>query len=443
MQIILLSGGSGSRLWPLSNGARSKQFLRLLEAADGGERESMVQRIVRQIRKSGIDAPIAVATSVAQRDAVLSQLGESVDIVTEPSRRQTFPAICLACEYLKSVKGCSDDEPVVVLPCDQFTDSGYYSAIKEMIDALEKNVAPLILMGIRPTYPSAKYGYIVPGEEEGKVRRVDYFVEKPSASEAERLILKGAMWNGGVFAFRLGFVTRIAEKFGDNFDCLRENFDSLPAISFDNQIVANTSDSAMVSYGGAWKDLGTWLTLTDEIGTTEFGNVLTDGTAENTHIFNELNIPLLCIGTKNLVVAASPDGIIVTEKEKSENIKDFAPQLLNRPMIEERRWGTYRVIDTTEFPDGFCALTKQLTLQPGCSISYQRHFCREELWTFIDGEGEIVIDGERRKVKRGDTVVIPKEVKHALKATTRLTFIEVQSGHNLVEEDIERFPFEW
>lgn len=112
-------------------------------------------------------------------------------------------------------------------------------------------------------------------------------------------------------------------------------------------------------------------------------------------------------------------------------------------MCEERRWGTYRVIDSTEFPDGYCALTKQLTINPGCSISYQRHTYRDEVWTFIDGEGLIVLDGEQYPVKRGDVINIPKGQLHAIKALTSLFFIEVQSGSNLIEEDIERFPYEW
>ena len=112
-------------------------------------------------------------------------------------------------------------------------------------------------------------------------------------------------------------------------------------------------------------------------------------------------------------------------------------------MYEERRWGEYKVIDNIEFPDGFCALTKQLTLRAGCSISYQKHTFRDEVWTFIDGEGEIVLDGERKPVKRGDLITIPRRMLHALHATTPLTFIEVQQGSNLIEDDIERFKYDW
>lgn len=446
MKIILLSGGSGTRLWPLSNDARSKQFLRLLPSSQGDNRESMVQRVIRQLRASGIVADVTVATSAAQKDSVVSQLGESVNIVTEPSRRDTFPAICLACEYLTRETGCSPDETVVVMPCDPYTELGYFESIKKMASGIDAGVADMIVMGIAPTYPSAKYGYVMPGEEiAAGIKAVKHFTEKPDVERAEKLIAEGAQWNGGVFAFRLGYVTHIAEKYvkEDSFAKIIDRYGEFPKISFDYEVAEKATNVGMVEYHGQWKDLGTWNTLTDELSDHAYGNVLTDGTEENTHLFNELTIPMLCLGTKDLVVAASPDGIIVAEKSKSENVKVFAEALKSRPMFEERRWGTYKVIDSIEFDDGYCALTKQLTLRSGCAISYQEHACRDEVWTFIDGEGEIVLDGKRSPVKRGMTVFIPKGMKHALKATTSLTFIEVQSGRNLVETDIRRYPFDW
>jgi len=446
MQIILLSGGSGTRLWPLSNDTRSKQFLRVIDVEGSDRRESMVQRVHRQLFESGIKAELTVATSASQKDSVIAQLGDAVDIVTEPCRRDTFPAICLACEYLAKVKGCGADEVVVVMPCDPYTESGYFDCIKRMAQAISDSIADMVVMGIAPTYPSSKYGYVVPDKSlSDGILAVKRFTEKPDVATAERLIAEGAQWNGGVFAFKLGYLTEIAERYvnGDSFTDIYDRYNDFPKISFDYEVAEKAENVGMVEYHGKWKDLGTWNTLTDELQRHEYGNVITDGTGENTHVFNELSIPLLCLGTKDLVVAASPDGIIVTEKSKSENIKEYAQKLKSRPMYEERRWGTYKVIDYVEFPDGYCALTKQLTLNPGCSISYQRHSCRNEVWTFIDGEGEIVLDGNRRKVARGETVTILKGTLHALRATSSLTFIEVQSGSNLIEEDIERFAFEW
>lgn len=447
MQIIILSGGSGTRLWPLSNDARSKQFLRLLPVDDSAERESMIQRVVRQLNEVHIDASLTVATSVSQKDSVLSQIGDGADIVTEPCRRDTFPAICLACEYLDKVKHCSADEVVVVMPCDPYTELGYFKAIAKMAEGISFNLADMMVMGIKPTYPSAKYGYVVPDGElsNNGFIRVKRFTEKPDVATAKKLIEQGAMWNGGVFAFHLGYLTAIANKYMQygSFQEYVEHYNDFPKISFDYEVAEKTQSIGMVLYDGKWKDLGTWNTLTDELECTVYGNVMTDGSGQNTHLFNELGIPMLCLGTKDLVVAASPDGIIISEKKKSENVKEYAARLKHRPMFEERRWGTYTVLDSVEYPDGFCALTKRLTLNPGCSISYQRHKCRNEVWTFIDGEGEIVLDGSRRAINRGETISIPKGMMHALRAITQLSFIEVQNGNNLVEEDIERFDYQW
>lgn len=447
MQIILLSGGSGTRLWPLSNDARSKQFLRLLPVEGRGERESMIQRVVRQMKEARIEGSLTVATSASQKDSVLSQIGDLADIVTEPCRRDTFPAICLACEYLAREKHCPADEVVVVMPCDPYTEAGYFRAVTKMAEGIQRNLADMMVMGIRPTYPSAKYGYVVPdsGQLADGFFPVKRFTEKPDVTTAEKLIEQGAIWNGGVFAFHLGYLTAIANRYMhyDSFQEYVGHYTDFPKISFDYEVAEKAQSIGMVLYEGKWKDLGTWNTLTDELEATEYGNVMTDGTSQNTHLFNELGIPMLCLGTKDLVVAASPDGIIISEKKKSENVKEYAARLKHRPMFEERRWGTYTVLDSVEFPDGFCALTKRLTLNPGCSISYQRHNCRKEVWTFIDGEGEIVLEGERRKIQRGETVSIPKGMMHALRATTELSFIEVQNGSNLIEEDIERFDFDW
>ena len=162
MQIILLSGGSGKRLWPLSNNARSKQFLPLLERPEG-TMESMVQRVVRQIREAKLDASITLATNASQRDIIVNQLGEEIDMVLEPERRDTFPAIALAASYLSLSKGCKDDEVVIIMPCDPYTEAGYFETIRKMAQCVETNVADLVLMGIKPTYPSAKYGYVVGG----------------------------------------------------------------------------------------------------------------------------------------------------------------------------------------------------------------------------------------------------------------------------------------
>ncbi len=452
MQLVLLSGGSGKRLWPLSNNARSKQFLPLLEREDSTNpddiMESMVQRIVRQAREAQINSDITFATNVSQKDIITNQLGEDVDVVTEPERRGTFPAIALATSYLKLQKGCPDDEIVVVMPCDPYTENGYFAAVSRMEECVSRNVADLILMGVTPTYPSAKYGYIVPEQNtapDAIYNKVARYVEKPTAEQAEQLILQHAMWSGGVFAFRLGYMMQIVSRYvpTDDFDYIRNHYADFPHISFDYEVAEKAQSAAVVPYGGPWKDLGTWNTLTDELHRPVIGNVVMGAHCENTHIINELQQAIYADGLKDIVVAASPDGIIVCQKRYTEDIKKAVDHLTPRPMYEERRWGTYRVLDDTKYADGHHSLTKTITLNPGKNISYQIHHHRSEVWTFVEGEGIFVLDGKQQHVKAGDTVIIPIEHYHAIKALTKLTFIEVQSGNPLIEEDIERFPYEW
>ena len=440
MQLVLLSGGSGKRLWPLSNNARSKQFLPLLEKEDG-TMESMVQRVVRQAKEAQLTDEITLATNASQLDIIINQLGESVSVVTEPERRDTFPAIALAASYLSLEKKCSDDEVVVIMPCDPYTELGYFQTISKMVECVEQNVADLVLMGITPTYSSEKYGYVVPVRNDNdNYKRVSRFTEKPTVEKAKDLLAQNAYWNGGVFAFRLGYMMNIVRKYiqSESFKDTRNRYSEFPKISFDYEVAEKAESVAVVPFSGKWKDLGTWNTLTDELKQHVIGNAVMGAHCENTHVINELQHPIFVDGLKDVVVAACPDGILVCSKEYSEEIKKSVENLTSRPMYEERRWGTYRVLDDSYYADGRHALTKSITLKEGKNISYQIHHHRSETWTFVEGEGIFVLDGYEQRVKAGDTVVIPVEHWHAVKALSELTFIEVQSGNPLVEEDIER-----
>lgn len=446
MQLILLSGGSGKRLWPLSNDARSKQFLPLLASPDGGM-ESMIQRVVRQIREANLTNNITFATNAVQRDSIINQLGEDVSVVTEPERRDTFPAIALAASYLAKEKKCGSDEIVVVMPCDVYTESRYFATIGKMVETVKNNVADLVLMGIAPTYPSEKFGYVVPKKAETSegVKIVERFTEKPNEEKAKQLLEQGAYWNGGVFAFRLGYMMNIVDQYlkTNTFQETHKRYTEFPKISFDYEVAEKAESVAVVPFAGEWKDLGTWNALCEELPSTHIGNVMMGENNENTHAVNELGIPVFCNGLKDVIVAASPDGIMVCDKQDSEKIKDYANKLITRPMYEECRWGTYCVLDNAKYEDGTRSLTKSIHLNAGKHISYQLHRHRSETWTCVDGEGIFVLDGERRLVKRGDVMNIPLGHHHAIKAVTDLTFIEVQIGNPLVEEDIERFEFKW
>ena len=448
MQIVRLSGGSGMRLWPLSNDTRSKQFLRVLQSPTG-DTESMIMRIVRQINEAQLGNEITIATNIKQKDAIENQLGDSVSIVTEPERRDTFPAIALTCDYLRKVKQCSSDEIVVIMPCDPYTEDEYFQVIKRMAEVASQGVSNLVLMGITPTYASTKFGYVVPQKNSRlsvlNSQFVERFTEKPDEETAQQLIKQGAMWNGGVFAFKLGYLTQINDKYlqADTFEEFRSRYTELPKISFDYEVAEKAASVSVVPFEGLWEDLGTWNALSKRLASPIVGNVLLGNHVENVEVVNELSVPLFCEGLNDVIIAANPDGIMICSKEYTETIKSYVSKLQNRPMYEERRWGTYRVLDDSYYSDGRHSLTKSVTLKEGKHISYQRHHHRSETWTFVQGEGVFVLDGVEQKVKAGDTVAIPVEHWHAIKATAELTFIEVQSGNPLIEEDIERMDWEW
>lgn len=434
MNIILLSGGSGTRLWPLSNEVRSKQFLKIFRDAEGNH-ESMVQRMYRMIRKVSPKANIVIATSETQVASIKNQINEKVNISIEPCRRDTFPAIALSVAYLHDVLGVPENDAVVVCPVDPLVDEGYFDTLNKMYEVAGQS--NLTLMGIKPTYPSEKYGYIIPKEKEV------VFKEKPDEVTAQIYIDEGALWNGGVFAFKLSYLlNKTFELCGtNNYQELYDNYQSLNKISFDYAVAEHENDIKVIEYSGEWKDLGTWNTFTEAMTEAVSDNVILGEGCQNVHVVNELSIPIVALGLKDVVIAASPDGILVSDKHSSSYLKKYVPN--NRPMFEKRIWGEYRVLDYQVRNNGEKSLTKELVVLPGKNISYQKHNHRDEIWTFISGSGYLVIDGEVREVKCGDFVYINKGQMHAIKAVEEIHIIEVQIGDDLIEEDIERTDFDW
>ncbi len=430
MNIVLLSGGSGKRLWPLSNDIRSKQFIKIFPA-DSGEHESMVQRVYNQIKEVDSDAVVTIATSKTQVSAIHNQLGDDVGVSVEPCRRDTFPAIALAAAYLHDVQHVGDDESVVVCPVDPYVEKDYFEAIKNLGELAESSDSNLVLMGIEPTYPSEKYGYIIPtGKDE--VSNVSMFKEKPTEEVAKEYIAQGALWNGGVFAFRLGHVLERAHELINftDYDDLFSKYDTLEKISFDYAVVEHEDNIAVMRFRGQWKDLGTWNTLTEAMGSTAVGKAIFNDSCENTHVVNELDVPVLCMGLKDIVVSASPEGILVSDKEQSSYIKPFVDGIEQQIMFAEKSWGEFKVIDVEDN-----SLTIKVTLNPGHAMNYHSHEHRDEVWTVVSGEGRTIIDGFERKVKAGDVIKMTAGSKHMISADTELTLIEVQIGEDISVHD--------
>ena len=430
MNIVLLSGGSGKRLWPLSNDIRSKQFIKIFPA-DSGEHESMVQRVYNQIKEVDSDAVVTIATSKTQVSAIHNQLGDDVGVSVEPCRRDTFPAIALAAAYLHDVQHVGDDESVVVCPVDPYVEKDYFEAIKKLGELAESSDSNLVLMGIEPTYPSEKYGYIIPTSKD-EVSSVSMFKEKPTEEVAKEYIAQGALWNGGVFAFRLGHVLERAHELINftDYDDLFSKYDTLEKISFDYAVVEHEDNIAVMRFRGQWKDLGTWNTLTEAMGSTAVGKAIFNDSCENTHVVNELDVPVLCMGLKDIVVSASPEGILVSDKEQSSYIKPFVDGIEQQIMFAEKSWGEFKVIDVEDN-----SMTIKVTLTPGHAMNYHSHEHRDEVWTVVSGEGRTIIDGFERKVKAGDVIKMTAGSKHMISADTELTLIEVQIGEDISVHD--------
>jgi len=411
MNVVFLSGGSGKRLWPLSNDLLSKQFLKLLKN-DSGEYESMVQRVTRQLKENHKDANIFVSCNFAQNDIMRKQLGQ-VDVISEPARRNTFPAIVLAAAHLFYNKGMNHDDVFIVCPIDPFAEALYFKLLEEVAKPIAAGQFNIGLMGALPTYPSAKYGYIL--QSEGTVSG---FKEKPSEADAEGLIQQGALWNCGIFALKLGYVLEHARKYVsfDTYETLHAQYDKLPSISFDYEVVEKESAISVVVYEGIWKDLGTWNTLSEEVDQPIIGDkVLMGDGCSNTHVFNMLDLPIIVHDVADAVVVASHDGILVSSKTGSSHIKPLADQIVQQPMYEQHQWGTLRIVDNI----------KRARIDAGHSMIAENLSDKNEVWVVVSGCGNWNLDGDEREVAAGSVMNVPKGAKSMLLATLTIELISV------------------
>lgn len=434
MNIVLLSGGSGKRLWPLSNDVRSKQFIKIFKDEQLNY-HSMVQRVFDQIRRVDDEANITVATSKSQVSTLRYQLGDNVSVCVEPTRKDTFPAIALVAAYLHDIKHISLDEAVVVCPVDPYVNDDYFGALKVLETLAESSSSKLVLMGIEPIYPSEKYGYIMPTDD-NTISKVESFKEKPNEELAQSYIEQGALWNSGVFAFRLDYILNKAHELIDfvDYEDLYNNYEKLEKISFDYAVVEKEPDISVMRFSGEWKDLGTWNTLTEAMQEDVIGRGILDETNSEVNIINELNIPILAMGLKDVIISASPDGIIVADKERSSHMKPYVEKIKQRVMYAEKSWGKFQILDVED-----TSLTILVSLNAGRSMNYHSHSHRKENWTIVSGLGSVMIDGSERKVSAGDVITIDVGVKHTLRAETDLQAIEVQMGKDISVHDKTKY----
>lgn len=426
MNIILLSGGSGKRLWPLSNDIRSKQFIKIFRN-DDGTYESMIQRVYNQIKKVDNNAIITIATNNTQVPAIYNQLSENIDLSIEPCRKDTFPAIVLATTYLMDVMNINVDEDVIVCPIDSYVGDDFYEKLIELVKLLNDGETNLALMGIEPTYPSEKYGYIIPNCNDS-VAKVDYFVEKPKVADAKKYISQGALWNGGIFAYKLNYVVQRAHElleFTDYYD-LFDKYETLKKISFDYAVAEHEKNIKVLRFKGQWKDVGTWNTLTEVMEEKVVGNGILNRECENVNILNELDIPILAMGLQDIVIAASYDGILVSDKENSSYIKKFLDNFEQEIRFAEESWGSYKIV----YMERGCRITN-VYLDIDCTMSYRGSNENDEIWVVIKGMGQVKKNGKCRIVKAGDVIKINVGLCYTVTATTELKFTSIQYKSNI------------
>ena len=249
---------------------------------------------------------------------------------------------------------------------------------------------------------------------------------------AQKYIAEGALWNGGIFAFRLGWLLKKASDmigFSD-YTTLYDRYSDIDPISFDYAVGEKEAHIQVLRFNGIWKDLGTWNTLTEAMPEQAIGRVTMNNTCKNTHVVSDLDLPILCMGLTDLVVAASPDGILVSDKSESSYIKPYVDQMTDEVRYAEKSWGSFRVIDI-----GDESLTIKVTLNPGHKMHYHSHAHRDETWTVIAGSGIAMVDGVRTELSPGSFVRMCAGQKHTVFAKTELQLIEVQTGASISKED--------
>jgi mannose-1-phosphate guanylyltransferase/mannose-6-phosphate isomerase len=455
---LLLAGGAGTRLWPVSRDALPKQFLPLL-----GERSSYQETLLRV--QGPMFAPPIVITGpdfhfFAHRQA--EELGVEAKIVIEPLRRDSGPAIAAG----TSVAAARDPKALVlalaadhiILDPDAFRETC-------LAGCAAAEAGSIVTFGIKPTEPKASYGYILPGARvgAGEVRKVERFVEKPDGPTAACYVRDGYLWNSGNFLFRadvlLGEVARLepvmasavkaaVAKSSDDLGFVRLDpaaFAQAPQKSIDYAVMERTDRAAVVLGDFRWSDIGSWDALFDMGARDAHGNVLHGPVvtldAQDCVIHSEVPLTAL-IGVKDLVVVATPDAVLVVPRARSQEVREMVAKLkaANRAEATDHRrvhrpWGYYESIDI-----GARFQVKRIVVSPGGTLSLQKHRHRAEHWVVVRGTAEVTIGGEKRSVHENESTYIPIGSVHRLANHGRipLELIEVQTGSYLGEDDIIR-----
>lgn len=453
---VILSGGSGTRMWPYSRSMYPKQFLPL------ASENSMLQETVLRL---GNNVQPLIVCNEEHRFMVAEQLRsldvEAHSILLEPVARNTAPAIALAA---LQVLASDQDETLLVLPADHVIPNN--EAFSDAVGIAEKEAEKgrLVTFGIVPTYAEVGYGYIKAGGH-GLAKPVQEFLEKPNQAKAQSYVDSGDyFWNSGMFMFKASSYINTLEKFSPNMlrackqamllakkdlDFIRidqEAFEACPGDSIDYAVMEKTDSAVMVPLDAGWNDVGSWASLwsvcnKDDNGNAVRGDVILEN-SENCYVQSEDKL-IATVGLKDTIVVQTDDAILVAAKDKVQDVKGIVSKLnaLGRQETKLHRkvyrpWGSYDSIDS-----GDRFQVKRIVVKPGAKLSLQMHHHRAEHWVVVSGTAEVINGDKKILLKENESIYIPLGVKHSLAnpGTIPLEIIEVQSGSYLGEDDIVRF----
>lgn len=458
MKTVLLAGGKGTRLWPLSRELMPKQFVRFLDD------ESLFKKTVERALLFSKPNEIFVVTNREYRFRVLDDLREAGveipedNILLEPVGKNTLPAIVWAALKIEEKFGPSI---VAVLPSDHLIETGeaYETAFKNAERLAERF---LVTFGIKPTRPHTGYGYIKPGErieEDGRLLgyRVDEFKEKPDLETAKRYVESGYYWNSGMFAFSTSLFLEEVEKHApeileafESSSSIEEAYEKAPEISIDYGVMEKTDKAAVVPLNVKWSDLGSFDAIYEVLEKDDDGNAIRIRGKNGYHIgVNSKNNLIMTerltatVGVSDLVIVDTGDALLVAHRGETQKVKEVYKALKEmnneRAIVHRtayRPWGSYTVLE-----EGDCYKIKRLTVLPGKRLSVQMHYHRSEHWVVVRGTARVLVGDKELLLRPGESTFIPAGVKHRLENPGKvvLEVIETQIGEYLGEDDIVRF----